>query len=78
MAHTQLKDHIVQARVHREHGSGMRPIDWEWSRVMPRQFFRPPLWLYRSQDKTDSGLLVSNALENRTDIEWFACDCLNT
>ena len=20
-------------------------LDWEWSRIVPRQFFNPPLWL---------------------------------
>lgn len=90
-------------------------LDWEWSRVVPRQFFGPPLWLNLSpttdlalitmyefylkkfhrllevlrtrkldqfgnlllhdewteaQNKSD--FLVANALENWTDIDWFA------
>lgn len=90
-------------------------LDWEWSRVVPRQFFLPPLWLgipdttklaydfvyqdylkrfHRLLDivrtreldmygqalladewtaaKNDSGFLVANALENWTDMDWFA------
>ncbi|KAL1863168.1 hypothetical protein VTK73DRAFT_6360 [Phialemonium thermophilum] len=90
-------------------------LDWEWSRVVPRQFFGPPLWLgipdttklayefvyedylkkfdkllakFRAREmetygddvlyqewskgKEDSGFLVANALENWTDMDWFA------
>jgi hypothetical protein len=90
-------------------------LDWEWSRVVPLQYFRPPLWLknplttylayefmYKAylkqfwqllqivearererfgsaqlagewaKAKEDSGFLVANALENWTDIDWFA------
>ncbi|KAL6410165.1 phosphotransferase enzyme family protein [Ilyonectria robusta] len=91
-------------------------IDWEWSRVVPIQFFTPPLWLtcrdtvslsapstyklylmkglsdflrivearelgmfqndllFREWNtrKEDGGPLVANALENWTDIDWFA------
>ncbi|OAA38101.1 phosphotransferase enzyme family protein [Metarhizium rileyi] len=94
----------------------MAVIDWEWSRVVPVQFFTPPLWLtcrstvslsapssYRlylmtalsdflgvvkaqelaacgndllsgewAARKEDGGPLVANALENWTDIDWFA------
>ncbi|KAL5583750.1 hypothetical protein FOVSG1_015101 [Fusarium oxysporum f. sp. vasinfectum] len=28
-----------------DQGSVVSVLDWEWSRVVPRQFFRPPLWL---------------------------------
>lgn len=95
-------------------------LDWEWSRVVPCQFFTPPLWLknldttnlaydfvyqeyldrfgdlqniVRSRElqrygdeklfsewtraKTDSGFLVANALENWTDIDWFAFRYIN-
>lgn len=95
-------------------------LDWEWSRVVPRQFFNPPLWLgipdttmmayefvykdylkqfdklhaiVRRQErerfgnelladewasaKDDSGFLVANALENWTDIDWFAFRYIN-
>ncbi|KAK5653233.1 hypothetical protein OQA88_9132 [Cercophora sp. LCS_1] len=90
-------------------------LDWEWSRVVPRQFFIPPLWLdffdptmlaykvfydaylekferflaiVRTRElerfgeplladewaaaKQNSGFLVANALENWTDMDWFA------
>lgn len=90
-------------------------LDWEWSRVVPRQFFGPPLWLNLSlttdlalttmygfylkkfhrllevlrtreleqfgdlllhdewtEAQNKSGFLVANALENWTDIDWFA------
>ncbi|ODA81130.1 hypothetical protein RJ55_04093 [Drechmeria coniospora] len=91
-------------------------LDWEWSRVVPVQFFIPPLWLtgrntvslagpntyklylltalsdflrvVKDQElrtfgndtlcsewtirKDDAGPLVANALENWTDIDWFA------
>ena len=90
-------------------------LDWEWSRVVPRQFFVPPLWLdffdttmlaykvfydaylekfdrllaiVRTRElerfgkplladewaaaKQNSGFLVANALENWTDMDWFA------
>jgi hypothetical protein len=90
-------------------------LDWEWSRIVPLQFFKPPLWLtspdttilaieyaYRmyleqfdkflsvvrtlekerygnellsnewAEAKLKSGFLVANALENWTDIDWFA------
>ncbi|TWU73698.1 hypothetical protein ED733_004881 [Metarhizium rileyi] len=94
----------------------MAVIDWEWSRVVPVQFFTPPLWLtcrstvslsapssyklylitalsdflgvVNTQElagygndllsrewatrKEDGGPLVANALENWTDIDWFA------
>jgi len=95
-------------------------LDWEWSRVVPLQFFKPPLWLknpdttklawnfvYRdylksfdqllrimrtrerekygdellsnewAKAKEDSGFLVANALENWTDIDWFAHRYIN-
>lgn len=95
-------------------------LDWEWSRVVPCQYFTPPLWLknpdttklaynfvyqdflerfehlqdiVRSREqqrygneklfsewakaKTDSGFLVANALENWTDIDWFAFRYIN-
>jgi hypothetical protein len=95
-------------------------LDWEWSRVVPLQFFKPPLWLknpdttklawdFVYQDylksfdqflkivrtrecekygnellfsewakaKEDSGFLVANALENWTDIDWFANRYIN-
>lgn len=95
-------------------------LDWEWSRVIPCQFFKPPLWLanpdptmlaydfmyqrYIEQfdrflgimrtlererygnellsnewdmGKEDSGFLVANALENWTDIDWFAFRYIN-
>lgn len=95
-------------------------LDWEWSRVVPRQFFIPPLWLgipdttklaydFVYQDylkqfhqlldfvrareldmygqplladewaaaKNDSGFLVANALENWTDMDWFAFRYIN-
>ncbi|KAK8090664.1 hypothetical protein PG994_000169 [Apiospora phragmitis] len=49
-------------------------LDWERSRVVPRQFFKPPLWFDDPNPVrlayTDSS--VANALENCTDIEWFA------
>ncbi|KPM42264.1 hypothetical protein AK830_g4257 [Neonectria ditissima] len=28
-----------------DQGSIVSVLDWEWSRVVPRQFFKPPLWL---------------------------------
>ncbi|RFU29458.1 hypothetical protein B7463_g6868, partial [Scytalidium lignicola] len=95
-------------------------LDWEWSRVVPRQFFKPPLWLkipdttklaweFVYQDylkefdrfqsilkrreherygndllfnewelgKLNSGFLVVNALENWTDMDWFANRYIN-
>ncbi|KAI2633972.1 phosphotransferase enzyme family protein [Xylaria nigripes] len=95
-------------------------LDWEWSRVVPLQFFKPPLWLanpdptnlayeflYRqyldrfneflaivrtlekerygnellsrewTEAKADGGFLVANALENWTDIDWFAFRYIN-
>ncbi|KAK0631593.1 phosphotransferase enzyme family protein [Immersiella caudata] len=95
-------------------------LDWEWSRVVPRQFFIPPLWLrycdttklaydfvyqdylkrfhrllgiIRTQEverfgqalladewtvaEKDSGFLVANALENWTDMDWFAYRYIN-
>jgi hypothetical protein len=95
-------------------------LDWEWSRVVPLQFLKPPLWLknpdttklawnfvyqdylksldqfletVRSRErekygnellsnewakaKKDSGFLVANALENWTDIDWFANRYIN-
>ncbi|KAI1370205.1 phosphotransferase enzyme family protein [Hypoxylon crocopeplum] len=96
-------------------------LDWEWSRIVPRQFFEPPLWLtnhfpptlafisvykalyLKSFDKflaitrmleretygnellsdewtlakSDSGFLVANALENWTEIDYFASRCLD-
>ncbi|KAI0914737.1 phosphotransferase enzyme family protein [Ustulina deusta] len=95
-------------------------LDWEWSRIVPLQFFKPPLWLanpdptnlayeavYRryldrfdkflailrtlekerygnellsnewAEAKTNSGFLVANALENWTDIDWFAFRYIN-
>jgi hypothetical protein len=95
-------------------------LDWEWSRVVPLQLFKPPLWL-RNPDttklaynfvyddylksfnqllaivrarererygnelladewtraKNDSGFLVANALENWTDMDWFANRYIN-
>lgn len=91
-------------------------LDWEWSRIVPRQFFEPPLWLtghwlptlafpivydneylktfdkflattrtleremYGNEllsdewttAKLNAGFLVANALENWTDIDYFA------
>ncbi|KAF5019924.1 hypothetical protein F66182_8064 [Fusarium sp. NRRL 66182] len=90
-------------------------LDWEWSRVVPYQYFLPPLWLTNldttvlawgfaydhylerfedflaivesrererygdkllstewSKAKRDGGFLVANALENCTDMDWFA------
>ncbi|KAM0421404.1 hypothetical protein ACHAPT_010758 [Fusarium lateritium] len=90
-------------------------LDWEWSRVVPCQYFLPPLWLTNldttvlawkfaydrylekfeeflaivesrererygdellstewSKAKRDGGFLVANALENCTDMDWFA------
>ena len=95
-------------------------LDWEWSRIVPRQFFVPPLWLdvndttklalkpvygfylekfdrlleiVRNREierfgepvladewtaaKHDSGFLVANALENWTDMDWFAHRYIN-
>ncbi|KPM34283.1 hypothetical protein AK830_g12291 [Neonectria ditissima] len=95
-------------------------LDWEWSRVVPRQFFKPPLWLKNpdttklaynfvyqdylqrfdqflailrirerekygnellsdewAEAKVDSGFLVANALENWTDMDWFAFRYIN-
>ncbi|KAH6716161.1 phosphotransferase enzyme family protein [Leptodontidium sp. MPI-SDFR-AT-0119] len=95
-------------------------LDWEWSRVVPRQFFKPPLWLgipdttklawdfvYNdylksfnqlqatamtrelekygntllsdewAKAKENSGFLVANALENWTDMDWFANRYIN-
>lgn len=95
-------------------------LDWEWSRVVPRQFFKPPLWLgipdttklafefvyvdylkrfdqlhavVRARElekygdellsdewakaKENSGFLVANALENWTDMDWFANRYIN-
>ncbi|KAK3364154.1 phosphotransferase enzyme family protein [Lasiosphaeria hispida] len=95
-------------------------LDWEWSRMVPRQFFLPPLWLrycdttklaydfvyqdylkrfhhlldlVRTQElerfgqallankwtvaEKDSGFLVANALENWTDMDWFAHRYIN-
>lgn len=95
-------------------------LDWEWSRVVPLQFFKPPLWLktpdttklawnfvyqdyLKSLDqlleivrtrerekygnellsnewakaKGNSGFLVANALENWTDMDWFANRYIN-
>lgn len=96
-------------------------LDWEWSRVVPLQFFKPPLWLGRypettvmaynfaytdylekfdqlldivrsreqarsgdvrlaeewTEAKEDAGFLVANALENWTDIDWFANRYIN-
>lgn len=95
-------------------------LDWEWSRVVPLQFFKPPLWLRHAyapnlaisavyehylerfdqfltvvrtlerekygnellsdewaEAKKDGGFLVANALENWTDIEWFAFRYIN-
>jgi len=103
-----------------EHMSVICVLDWEWSRVVPRQFFIPPLWLgipdttklaydfvyedylkyfdqllvaVRSCErqrfgdeqladdwaaaKQDSGFLVANALENWTDMDWFAHRYIN-
>ncbi|KPM42267.1 hypothetical protein AK830_g4251 [Neonectria ditissima] len=90
-------------------------LDWEWSHVVPCQYFLPPLWLtnldttvlawafaydqylesfdellaiVRSREqarygnellsmewakaKENGGFLVANALENCTDMDWFA------
>lgn len=99
-----------------EHLEIISVIDWEWSRVVPLQFFTPPLWLTRrttvtmaapasyrlylktalaqflgivraqeissrgevrlftewTASKEDGGFLMANALENWTDIDWFA------
>ncbi|KAJ2891959.1 hypothetical protein MKZ38_010502 [Zalerion maritima] len=97
-------------------------LDWEWSRVVPRQLFNPPLWLppeiylttllafptiYNkylrhfdqfvaimrirererygnellsdewAEAKKNGGFLVANALENSTEINWFAHRFLN-
>lgn len=95
-------------------------LDWEWSRVVPVQFFKPPLWLripdttklaynfvyndylksfdqfleiLRTREhekygngllsdewakaKENSGFLVANALENWTDMDWFANRYIN-
>ncbi|KAK7429709.1 hypothetical protein QQZ08_003735 [Neonectria magnoliae] len=95
-------------------------LDWEWSRVVPRQFFKPPLWLgnpdttklaynFVYQDylerfghflsilrvreretygnemlsdeweeaKAGSGFLAAKALENWTDMDWFAFRYIN-
>ncbi|RDL32425.1 uncharacterized protein BP5553_08881 [Venustampulla echinocandica] len=95
-------------------------LDWEWSRVVPLQFFKPPLWLkipdttklawdfvyndylksfdrfleiLRTRErekygnellsdewakaKENSGFLVANALENWTDMDWFANRYIN-
>lgn len=95
-------------------------LDWEWSRVVPLQYFIPPLWFgipdttllahkFVYQDylthfdrfleiardreqamfaeakladeweiaKRDSGFLVANALENWTDMDWFAFRYVN-
>jgi hypothetical protein len=95
-------------------------LDWEWSRVVPLQFFKPPLWLkipdttklawnfvyndylksfdqflaiVRTRErekygnelladewakaKENSGFLVANALENWTDMDWFANRYIN-
>ncbi|KAI1499372.1 phosphotransferase enzyme family protein [Biscogniauxia marginata] len=95
-------------------------LDWEWSRIVPCQFFKPPLWfanpdptvlaydfMYQryieqfdqflaavrtlerkrygnellsnewAAAKKDSGFLVANALENWTDIDWFAFRYIN-
>ncbi|KAI0010225.1 hypothetical protein F4779DRAFT_319842 [Xylariaceae sp. FL0662B] len=95
-------------------------LDWEWSRVVPCQFFKPPLWFSNPDPtmlaydfiyqryierfdrflavvrklererygnellsnewvvaKEDSGFLVANALENWTDIDWFAFRYIN-
>lgn len=103
-----------------EDGDILSVLDWEWSRVVPLQFFKPPLWLGNSdttnlaynfmyQDytkkfnqlldtirirekqrygdtmladewavaKADSGFLVANALENWTDMDWFAHRYIN-
>lgn len=103
-----------------EHMDISSVIDWEWSRVVPLQFFNPPLWLknpdttklawnFIYQDylkgldqlleivgtrerekygdellsnewaraKEDSGFLVANALENWTDMDWFANRYIN-
>jgi hypothetical protein len=103
-----------------EHMDIVSVLDWEWSRVVPLQFFKPPLWLknpdttklawnfvYRdylksldqlleivrtrerekygdellsnewAKAKKDSGFLVANALENWTDIDWFAHRYIN-
>jgi hypothetical protein len=103
-----------------EHVDIVSVLDWEWSRVVPLQFFKPPLWLknpdttklawnfvYRdylksldqlleivrtrerekygdellsnewAKVKEDSGFLVANALENWTDMDWFANRYIN-
>ncbi len=103
-----------------EHMDIASVLDWEWSRVVPIQFFKPPLWLknpdttklawnfvyqdylkslnqlleiVRSRErekygnellsnewakaKEDSGFLVANALENWTDMDWFANRYIN-
>jgi hypothetical protein len=103
-----------------EHMEIVSVLDWEWSRVVPVQFFKPPLWLkipdttklawdfvYRdylksldqlleivrtrereqygnellsnewAKAKENSGLLVANALENWTDMDWFANRYIN-
>jgi len=95
-------------------------LDWEWSRVVPLQFFKPPLWfkipdttklawnfVYKdylksfdqfleilktreretygndvlsdewAKAKENSGFLVANALENWTDMDWFAHRYIN-
>ncbi|KAF2971191.1 hypothetical protein GQX73_g2405 [Xylaria multiplex] len=95
-------------------------LDWEWSRIVPLQFFKPPLWFANpdptnlayevvyhryldrfdkflailrtlekekygnellsnewAEAKKDSGFLVANALENWTDIDWFAFRYIN-
>lgn len=95
-------------------------LDWEWSRVVPLQFFKPPVWLavmdtksiatdalyrYRYLERfaelqallrtsererygnnmlaeewevasKDSGILVAEALENWSFIDWFAAHYL--
>ncbi|KAJ2894664.1 hypothetical protein MKZ38_007322 [Zalerion maritima] len=95
-------------------------LDWEWSRVVSCQFFKPPLWLsnarievlsygYRYRDylerfdkflaavrcrelerygnellanewdkgKQKSGIMVANALENLTAMDWIASRYIN-
>lgn len=95
-------------------------LDWEWSRVVPLQFFNPPLWfgvpdttklaysfvyrdylsrfhrflaIVRSREEqlfdnvllaeewakaeAHRGFLVANALENWTDMDWFAFRYIN-
>lgn len=95
-------------------------LDWEWSRVVPLQYFKPPIWLKNpdptnlaydfvyedylkkfdqlleivrvrerekysqeilanewAEAKEDSGFLVANALENWTDMDWFANRYIN-